>query len=77
MDSQHRAIRAVLSRMAPKRAVSYIRSFELPPDEETCLIECDVRQKSIVQVADMLHVSQETVKKRRKSAYAKIVDGMN
>lgn len=32
--------------MAPKRAVAYILSFELPADEAACLIECDVRRKS-------------------------------
>ena len=51
MDKQHRAIRAQLSSMAPRRAVAYIRSFELPPDEMACLVECDVRGRSCVQVA--------------------------
>ena len=57
MDKQHRAIRAQLSSMAPRRAVVYIRSFELPPDEMACLVECDVRGRSCVQVAQMLHLS--------------------
>lgn len=37
--------------MAPKRTVAYVLSFELPPSEAACIIECDVRQKSCVQVA--------------------------
>lgn len=77
MNSQHRAIRALLTTMAPKRAIGYITSFELPEEEEFCLIECDVRRRSHVQVADMLHISPECVKKRRQRAYAKIADQLN
>lgn len=63
--------------MAPKRSMAYILSFELPADEAACLIECDVRQKSCVQVADMLHVSIDGLAKMRRRAYAKIADGQN
>nr|DAE43869.1 MAG TPA: ECF sigma factor [Caudoviricetes sp.] len=75
MDSQHKRIRSELSAMAPRRAVEYILSFELPQDEAACIIECDVRQKSCVQVADMLHVSIDGLAKMRRRAYAKIADG--
>lgn len=75
MDSQHKQIRAELSAMAPKRAVAYVLSFELPPSEAACIIECDVRQKSCVQVADMLHVSVDGLAKIRRRAYTKIADG--
>ena len=75
MDKQHRAIRAQLSSMAPKRAVAYILSFELPADEMACLIECDVRRKSCVQVADMLHVSVDGLAKIKRRAYTKIANG--
>lgn len=77
MNAQHKAIRALLTTMAPRRAISYIQAFELPEEEERCLIECDVRRKSHVQVSDMLHLSPECVKKRRRSAYAKIADQLN
>jgi len=75
MDKQHRAIRAQLSSMAPKRAVAYVLSFKLPQDEAACIIECDVRRKSCVQVADMLHVSVDGLAKIRRRAYTKIADG--
>lgn len=61
--------------MAPKRAVAYVLSFELPQDEAACIIECDVRRKSYVQVADMLHVSVDGLAKIRRRAYTKIADG--
>lgn len=77
MDSQHKAIRAQLSSMAPRRAVAYIRSFELPPDEMACLVECDVYGKSYAQVSEQMHVSPEYVKKRRRRAFAKIADEIN
>lgn len=75
MDSQHKQIRARLSSMAPKRAIAYILSFELPEDEAACIIECDVRRKSCVQVADMLHISIDGLAKMRRRAYTKIANG--
>lgn len=77
MNDQHRAIRALLSAMAPKRAVSYIRSFELPEEEELYLIECDVRKKSVVQASLDHHSTPDVVKRRRQSAYAHIADQIN
>nr|DAP24079.1 MAG TPA: ECF sigma factor [Caudoviricetes sp.] len=75
MNSQHKRIRAQLSSMAPKRAVAYVLSFKLPQDKAACIIECDVRRKSCVQVADMLHVSVDGLAKIRRRAYTKIADG--
>nr|DAW08304.1 MAG TPA: ECF sigma factor [Caudoviricetes sp.] len=75
MDKQHRAIRAQLSSMAPKRAVAYILSFELPADEAACIIECDVRGRSLVQVAAQLHMSVDGLAKLRRRAYRKLADG--
>nr|DAH26572.1 MAG TPA: ECF sigma factor [Caudoviricetes sp.] len=72
MNSQHKRIRAELSAMAPRRAVEYILSFELPQDEAACIIECDVRRKSCVQVAMERHISTDSVKKYRRRAYNKI-----
>ena len=50
MNSEHKALRAMLSGMAPKRAEAYIQSFELPTDEEYCLVQIDVRRQSYTQV---------------------------
>ena len=72
MNSKHRQIRAQLSSMAPKKAMAYILSFELPTDEAFCIIECDVRQKSCVQVAIEKNLSVDSVKKYRQRAYHKI-----
>ncbi len=58
--------------MAPKRAIAYILSFELPDDEAACIIERDVRQKSCVQVAMERSLSVDAVKKYRRRAYQKI-----
>jgi len=63
--------------MAPKRAVAYIESFELPDEEKQCLIECEVRKKSYIQVSMLLHLSPEAIKNRRRSAFAKIADQIN
>lgn len=77
MDSHHRAIRALLQSMAPKRAISYIQSFELPAEEELFLIECDVRRKSNVQAAIDNLTTPEVVKRRKRSAYHHISDQLH
>jgi DNA-directed RNA polymerase specialized sigma24 family protein len=77
MDGQRRAIRTLLTSMAPTRATAYIKSFELPAEEEFCIIEVDVKKKSYQEVCFLLHVSPETVKKRRKDGYRKIADFIN
>lgn len=77
MNSQHRAIRALLSSMSPRRAVGYIQSFQLRPDEEAVLVECDVRGLSYIQAADKLHISPDAIKERKRRAYSKIADEIN
>lgn len=79
MNSQHRAIRALLRSMAPNRAIEYIKSFNLPEEEECCLIECDVKRRyySDLVTDKKKPFSPEVIKKRKKSAYAHISDQLN
>lgn len=77
MNSQHRAIRALLSTMSPRRALGYIQSFQLRPDEEAVLIECDVRGLSYIQASDKLHLSPDAIKRHKRRAYSKIADEIN
>ena len=74
MDAQHRQIRALLSSMCPRRAEEAVRLVCLPPDEETAILAVDVHGQSCLQTAAMLHVSVDTVKRLRRSAYRKLQD---
>ena len=74
MDSRHRAIRALLQSRGPRRAEAYVTAFDLREDESRYIIECEVMQKSIQQIAVSYNVSPETVKRRRKSGFQKIAD---
>lgn len=74
MDTQHKAIRALLSSMAPTRAEEAIRLVGLPPDEETAVLAVDVHGQSCLQAAALLHVSVDGLAKIRRRAYAKIAD---
>ena len=74
MDTQHKAIRALLSSMAPTRAEEAVRLVGLPPDEETAVLAVDVHGQSCLQVAALLHVSVDGLAKIRRRAYAKIAD---
>lgn len=77
MNSQHRAIRAILQSMSPRRAEAYVRSFHLPEEEELFLLECDVHGKSYVQAARDNAATPEVIKRRRRRAYGKIADEIN
>jgi DNA-binding NarL/FixJ family response regulator len=72
MNSQHKAIRALLSTMPPRRAIDYIKAFELPYEEEYCIIQKEVRCQSVQEIAMALNLSPEAVKERRKRAFRKI-----
>lgn len=72
MNSNHRAVRDFLSKLPPKRAISFVESFLLPDNEAMVVIECDVRRKSCVQVYMDQNMSVETVKRHRCKAYHKI-----
>ena len=77
MDPETRTIRAMLCAMCPKRAVEYIKAFELPPEEEMVLIEREVRKRSVQQIAEAHQMSPETVKHRRRAAFHKMKDGIH
>ena len=74
MNTRHKEIRALLSSMSPKRAEQAVRLVDLPPDEETAVLAVDVHGQSCLQTAERLHVSVDTVKRLRRSAYRKLQD---
>lgn len=74
MNSRHKTIRAYLTTMSPNRAINYIKSFHLRQDEENFLISLDVYGKSVTETAMEYNATIETVKRRRKQAYAHIAD---
>lgn len=74
MEKTNREIRALLSSMAPARAAQAVRLVGLPPDEETAVLAVDVHGQSCLQTAERLHVSVDTVKRHRRSAYRKLQD---
>lgn len=69
-------IRTMLQGMAPKRAIAWIQSFDLPQEEAQCIAECDVRRRSCVEQAFRMNVSVDVVKRRRRTAYSKMADGL-
>ena len=74
MNTRHREIRTLLSSMSPKRAEQAVRLVGLPPYEETAVLAVDVHGQSCLQAAERLHVSVDTVKRLRRSAYRKLQD---
>lgn len=76
MDSHRKALRALISSMAPKRATAFIQSFDLPDEETECLILCIVHKQSCVQAADKLCLSPETIRRRKQAGLDKMLDGL-
>lgn len=72
MDETSRAVRQMLQSMAPSISIPFIKSFQLPSEEELVLIEFDARRKSLQQIAMETNMSVESVKRRRRSAMRKI-----
>lgn len=72
MNSNHKAVRKLLSNLPPKRAIAIVKSVLLPEIEEMIVIDCDVRRKSCVQVSIERNMSVDTVKRYRCRAYHKI-----
>lgn len=77
MDMKSNAIRYVLSRADPMTAIKIVKTFDLLDEEEECIILHDIKGKSLQQVSERLCVSQETVKRRRRSGYLKMSDALN
>lgn len=75
MNSQNHAIRTHLQTMAPRRAIDYIQSFQLPEVEERVLIECDVRRRSYASLCPAGY-SEKVIKDAKRRAYAKIADAI-
>ncbi len=62
--------------MAPTRAKEFIRSFELPEDEEMALIECDVKKRSYPQVFMEKYMTPGNLNQIRTRAFAHIADAL-
>ncbi len=77
MDAKAAAVRYVLSKADPLTAVKIVRSFSLLDEEEHCIIMHDIKGQSVQQIAFDLCTSPETIKRRRRSGYLKMVDALN
>jgi len=60
--------------MGPRRAEEYIRAFDLYEDEAAYIIEREVKRMSVQQIAEAHNVSPETVKRRRRSGFSRIMN---
>lgn len=76
MNSQHRAIRALVSEMSLERLTDYMNAFGLSEKEKICIVDKDVLDLSYVQICRDHGFTPEVVKEARRRAYAKIADGI-
>lgn len=72
VNAERKEVRRKLQHMAPSVAIPYIKSFELPEEEEVVVIRHNCRRESLQQIARSLNMSIEVVKQRHISALEKI-----
>ena len=59
MKQEHREIRAMLQGMAPKRAIAWIQSFELPKEEAQCIAMQDTDDHTVKEaLRQAVHVME-------------------
>ena len=59
MKQEHREIRAMLQGMAPKRAIAWIQSFELPQEEAQCIAMKDTDDPTVKEaLRQAVHVME-------------------
>ena len=59
MKQEHREIRAMLQGMAPKRAIAWIQSFELPQEETQCIAMQDTDDPTVKEaLRQAVHVME-------------------
>lgn len=76
MNDRTQAVRTALRGFPRRDAVALVKSFDLDPLEETCIIG-HVMGKSCVEISMEQNVSVETVKRRRNAALARIAAELN
>ena len=74
MDAQHKAIRALLSSMAPIRAEGGVPRDRILPEKEKAVLVFGVPCPKLPPTAAQLHVSVDGLAKIRRRAYAKLAD---
>lgn len=77
MEMHAKALRAALRELTPAKTIPAVQSFELDTDEELFILEADVRHKSITQIAQERHVSEETVKRKREKGFYRMILELN
>ena len=76
MNDRTQAVRTALRGFPRRDAVALVKSFDLPPLEEDCVLG-PIMQKSCVELSLQHHVSEETVKRARRSALERMANELN
>lgn len=77
MNDRTQAVRTALRGFSRKDAVALVKSFDLAPLEERCIIDREVLGKSSVEISMEQNVSVETVKRRRNAALTRIASELH
>ena len=76
MNEQRKSVRRKLQSMAPSVAIPYIKTFDLPEEDEVVVIRHNCRKESLQQIAISMNMSIETAKERHTAALSKIAGAM-
>ena len=77
MNDRTQAVRTAIRGFSRRDAVALVKSFDLSPLEETCIIGQDIMGKSAVELSMEQNISVETVKRRRCDALKRMANELN
>lgn len=72
MKDSRREIRDNIKKMSYHEAIDYVKSFCLHEDEESAIILCDVKGRTVVAAAMAMHCSVESITRYKAMGYDRI-----
>lgn len=72
MNAMRKALKHAVKRMGTREAKAWIKTFELPEEEESAIIMCDVEGLSLVQASLKSNHSPEVISRYKGLAYDRI-----
>ena len=77
MNTDNKQLRETLRKLPRGRAIEFIKSIGLLPDEEAIIIDCDVNRNSMVHASMSVNCSYGLASLHRKRGYERMLYAIN
>lgn len=65
-------LRNMIRELPPVKAIPFLEAHKLPKRQHLSILHVDIEGLTVVEVADMLHTTEDTLKRWRRKAYDNI-----